>query len=109
MTIQEREAFMRERDEILVAMDIERAKAFILLHGGTVPKRIPDWERVLHLARFECTNIPSELRQDSQIYLAMTGAQTIATLPQNSPYVRAALDLIFPVDVFEETMAELLP
>ena len=85
-----------ERNRILLAMDVDAAKSFIVEHGGTVPKRPLNWERVLHLARFEVATIPDELRADSRIYLARNGAQSLLTLPHGSPYVRAALDLIFP-------------
>lgn len=106
MTSEQFAAVMKERDAILVSMDVDKAKAFIAEHGGAVPRSIKDWERVLHLARFECVKIDHRLRVDSQIYLATTGAQSVDSLPPNSPYLRAAMDLLFPVDTFEAYMAE---
>lgn len=96
---------IEERNRILIDMDVEKAKAFIVAHGGSAPKSVKNWERVLHLARLECVTIDQDLRTDSHIYLAQHGAQSIETLPQNSPYLRAALDLIFPVDTFNAFMA----
>lgn len=87
---------LAERNRILEALDVDAAKAFIAQHGGSVPSRKMDWLRVLHLARFEVTNLPPDLVTESQIYLARTGAQSVATLPAASPYLKAAMDLIFP-------------
>lgn len=80
-------------------MDIDAAKAFIAKHGGHVPRRTIDWTKVLHLARVECKALPDEAIRESHIWLARNGAQSVMTLPPTSPYVRAAVDLIFPKDV----------
>lgn len=88
-----------ERDGILIAMDVEAAKAFIAKHGGRVPKSTIDWIRVLHLARLEVTSLSSNLAMESRIWLARNGAQSLTMLPPASPYVRAALNLIFPKDL----------
>lgn len=90
---------LAERDAILTAMDIEAAKGFINRHDGFVPKGNIDWERVLHLARFEVTTLPDELLWESRIWLARHGAQSLMMLPPTSPYLRAALDLVFPKDL----------
>lgn len=95
---------LAERDRILVAMDVDAAKAFIAKHGGVVPRRSLDWTKVLHLARFETRTMPEDLFWESRIYLAQNGAQSIATLPPTSPYLRAALDLIFPRDLITADM-----
>lgn len=96
-----------ERDRILTAMDVDAAQAFIAKHGGFVPKQAIDWTRVLHLARFEVTTMPTRLSQDSHIWLAKNGAQSITELSPSSPYLRAALDLIFPKDLTDAQIAEL--
>jgi hypothetical protein len=88
-----------ERDQILMVMDVEAAKVFIAKHGGFVPKGHIDWIKVLHLARFEAKSIAPELVSESHIWLARNGAQSLMTMPPSSPYVRAALDLIFPKDL----------
>lgn len=98
---------LAERDRILADLDVDAAKAFIVRHGGVAPKRSMDWLRVLHLARFECRSIPPELVGESRVYLARTGAQLIADLPERSPYLRAALDLVFPKDLTDAMIADL--
>jgi hypothetical protein len=85
-----------ERDRILADMDIEAAKGYIVKHGGTLPKRPLDWERVLHLARFEVTTMPPDLRTASHVYLIRTGVQPLGISAHAGPYVKAALNLIFP-------------
>lgn len=101
---------INERDRILTDMDIEGAKAYIVKHGAKIPTRPLDWERVLHLARFEVTTMPAELRIASQIYLARNGAQSLMSLPHGSPYATAALNLIFPKDLWDKhvQVAELM-
>ena len=101
------EETMAERNRILSAMDVEAAKAFIVQHGGHVPGGPLDWVKVLHLARFEVTTLPPELITESQIYLARNGAQRIGMFPPGSAYERAALDLLFPKDVFEAYLSKL--
>lgn len=97
-----------ERNRILQAMDIEAAKTFIAKHGGVVTKRKIDWERVLHLARFECAKgLPEEVWRESQIYLAMHGAQSLMMLPPTSPYVDAAMNLIFPKNLTDDYIREM--
>lgn len=90
---------LRERDRILAAMDVEAAKTFISKHGGFISSRPLDWIKVLHLARLEVTSLPEDLIRESRIFLAQNGAQSIPTLPATSPYLRAAMDLIFPEDL----------
>lgn len=97
-------AAIAERDRILKDMDIEAAKAFIVKHGAKIPTRPLDWERVLHMARFEVTTMPDELRTASQIYLARNGAQSVMSLPHGSPYLAAALNLVFPKDLWDSTV-----
>ena len=86
---------LKERDDILLAMDVEKAKAFVVQHGGTAPPHL-DWVRILHLARFEVTSMPDEAKTDSHIWLAAHGAKSISMYPQDSPYVLVTLNLIFP-------------
>lgn len=100
-------AAMADRDRILSALDVEDAKRFIVAHGGTIPRRPLDWLQVLHLARFDVMTTTDEDRTDSRIYLARTGGQSIGTLPATSPYLTAAMDLIFPRDLFASSMTEL--
>lgn len=95
---------LAERDSILMTLDVDRAKAFITQHGGTLPGGKIDWLRVLHIARFECRSIPPEYVTDSQIYLARHGAQSIRTLAPGSTYTKAALALLFPPDTVEAQM-----
>jgi hypothetical protein len=92
---------LAERDQILMAMDIDAAKAFIAKHGGYVPRGKIDWTRVLHLARFEVQTMPHEAIWESRMWLAKNGAQSVGTLPETSPYLRAAIDLIFPKDIMD--------
>jgi len=99
-------AAIQERDEILLAMDVARAKGFITAHGGKVPARSLDWVKVLHLARYEVTSLPEPERRASRLWLAMHGAQEVRSLPLTSPYLLAALDLIFPRDLIDTVMAE---
>lgn len=106
MNEQQREAIIAERDAVLLSLDAEQAKTFIRAHGGKVPSGRVNWDQVLHVARFECMSIPAEARTDSHIWLAQNGAQSLATLPPESKCVRAALDLLFPPDMFAEVMAE---
>ena len=95
---------IKERDEILLSMDVERAKSFIKKHGAPLPSGRINWEQVLHMARFEVTSIPEEDRIDSHIWLAQNVGASLATLPPDSKYVRVVLDLIFPRDDYEATM-----
>lgn len=90
------EAAIAQRDEILKAMDVDRAKGFILATGGTVPKRALDWTVILHLARHEVTTMPEDLHMESKVALARSGKYGIASLSPKSPYLLAAMDLIFP-------------
>lgn len=107
MTTDALTAALADRDRILADLDVEAAKAFIVRHGGVAPKQPMGWLRVLHLARFECRSIPPELVGESQVYLAWTGAQAIADLPPTSPYLRAALDLLFPKDLTDALIGDL--
>lgn len=90
---------LTERDQILTAMDVDAAKAFIANHGGFVPSGVINWVKVLHLARYEVRSLPDELVRESHIWLAVHGAQSVMTLSPTSPYCRAAMDLIFPKDL----------
>lgn len=90
---------LAERDRILTDLDIDAAKAFIANHGGFVGSDQLDWLRVLHLARLEVQTMPPDLISDSRVYLTMTGARSIGTLPEASPYLRSAIDLVFPRDL----------
>jgi hypothetical protein len=94
---------LAERDDILINMDVDRAKDFVKRHGGTVHHNL-NWERVLHLARYEVKTIPHELHQDSHIYLARNGAQSVMDLNPNSQYARCVLHLIFPFNLTEESI-----
>jgi hypothetical protein len=101
------DAALRERDDILTRMDSEAAKAYIVTHGGKVPRENLDWEKVLHLARLEVTTLPGEVRSESRVWLARNGAQSIMTLGPDSPYVTAVLDLIFPAALTDAYIAEM--
>ena len=93
-----------ERDTILVTMNEKEAKRFVAKHGGKVDTRL-DWERVLHLARIESISLPIQAREESRIWLAMRGENPISMRPEQSPYVRAVLSLIFPKDLTDAYMA----
>lgn len=97
-----------ERNRILIDMDQDAAKAFVVEHGGKAPKRL-DWEIVLHLARCDVETISDDLRQESRIFLARSGYYGITSLPQNSFYARAAMDLIFPHDLTEAFIRQMEP
>lgn len=95
-----------ERNHILRKMDIDGAKHFIAKHGGFVPKSSIDWVRVLHLARYEVRTMPEDMHWESRIWLAQHGAVSLMMLPPRSPYLRAAMDLIFPKDMTDEYIAK---
>jgi len=96
-----------ERDRILTAMDVDSAKAFIAKHGGHVPRqRRFDWERVLHLARFEASSMPEDVWWESRIWLARHLGKSLGGLPERGPYARATVDLLFPRDLTESYIAE---
>lgn len=95
------ESILTERDQILMDLDQDAAKAFVIKHGGKAPSTI-DWEIVLHLARWEVETIPAEEKQETRIFLARSGKYGIASLPQNSVYARVTLDLIFPKDIISD-------
>jgi hypothetical protein len=101
MTSEELEIALDERDQILRRMDVDGAKQFIAKHGGFVPKSSIDWVKVLHLARYEVTTMPEDMQWSSRIWLAQHGAQSLMMLPPHSPYLRAAMDLVFPKDVID--------
>ena len=105
-TIELIDAALAERNRILIAMDQEAAKAFIVRHGGTAPKHL-DYEIVLHLARWDVETIADDLRQSTRVFLARAGKYGIAQMHPNSPYVRAALDLIFPKTLTDQYIREM--
>lgn len=99
---------IEERNQILRDMDIEAAKAFIAKHGGVVTQRKIDWVRVLHLARFECAKgLPDEGWRESQMWLAMNDARSVMMLRPTSPYVEAALNLIFPKQLTDDYIRQM--
>lgn len=93
-----------KRDDILKRMDVQGAKEFLREHGGFVAPDRMDWVRILHLARLECVVIDHEFREESHIYLARTGAQRVSMLPSGSPYLKSAMDLLFPPLMFFREM-----
>jgi hypothetical protein len=99
-----------ERDRILIALDVDAAKAWIVQYGGKAPKNV-NWPMVLHVARFECESIRAShnrLWWESRIWLAKHGAVSIGNDPDKRACV-VALDLIFPkalTDAFIATMHE---
>lgn len=102
------EVAIAERDRILMDMDSEAAKSFIAKTGGFVPKSNKiNWVRVLHLARFEVRSLPEVYVKESQMWLARNGAQSILMLPPTSPYLRAAMDLIFPKTITDAFIAHM--
>jgi len=108
--ISERDALaiaIAERDRILINLDADGAKAFIRLHGGTVPRGKISWLRVLHLARFEARSLPAEVQRESHIWLARNGAQSVMTLPPDDPYLLATMDLLFPRRITEAVIKEM--
>lgn len=100
---------LAERDRVLAALDTIEAREFIRKTGGKVPGGNLDWFKILHLARLECFGdaITDEMRTDSRIYLAMHGAESIGTLSHRSPYLSAAMEILFPAVVWQETAAKM--
>lgn len=101
---------IRQRDTILMDMDTDAAKVFIEEHGGRVTGRKINWERVLHTVRFEVRGssvVPDDAITESQIYLARNGYPPLAALPSKSPYLESALSILFPQDVFMQTMEKM--
>lgn len=105
-TIELIDAALIERNRILVEMDQEAAKAFIVQHGGTAPTHL-DYEIVLHLARWDVETIADDLRQSSRVFLARAGKYGIAQMNPKSPYVCAALDLMFPKTLTDKYIREM--
>jgi hypothetical protein len=99
---------LKERDQILIDLDIDAAKAFILKHGGRITNQQEslNWLRIIHMARLECLSVPQYFRDASRMWLATRYPQRIGDLSLNSPYASVTLDLIFPRTMTDDYIEE---
>jgi hypothetical protein len=71
-------AFVKERDAMLLSMDLERLQAFYQKHNQGTPRMSPEAAEIaLHKARSAATSLPDDARTFSENWLKERGYSSL--------------------------------